>query len=77
MNKTLEAVFDGKVLRPVEPIELEPNTRVRLTIMADEPKKAAPQSFLQTARGLELDGPADWSENLDSYLYGNQADNDS
>ena len=28
----VEATFDGEVLRPDEPIELEPNTRVRVTI---------------------------------------------
>ena len=74
MTKTLKAVFDGEVLRPIEPVHLAPNTKVRLTLVIDEPA-TAPQSFLQTARGLELDGPADWSENLDTYLYG-QADND-
>ena len=30
MNRTIEAVFDGKVLHPSEPIALEPNTRVQL-----------------------------------------------
>lgn len=72
MTKTLEAVFDGKVLRPVEPISLKPNTRVRLTLEVDEPVTEGPKSFLQTAKGLELDGPADWSENLEETLYGSQ-----
>lgn len=30
------------------------------------------RSFVQTARSLKLDGPADWSENLDAYLYGDK-----
>ena len=72
MTKTLKAVFDGEVLRPVEPVSLKPNTRVRITLEVDEPTHEAPKSFLQIARGLELDGPADWSQNLDDYLYGNQ-----
>ena len=72
MIKTLEAVFDGEVLRPVEPVNLKPNTRVHLILEVDEPATKAPKSFLQTARELELDGPADWSENLDEYLYGKQ-----
>jgi predicted DNA-binding antitoxin AbrB/MazE fold protein len=69
MVKTLDAVFDGTVLRPVEPLTLEPNTRVRITIEteAEEPR---PASFLQTARSLQLEGPPDWSENIDEYLYG-------
>lgn len=73
MSQTLEAIYDGAVLRPVEPIELEPDTRVRVTIEkvddADKPRK----SFLETARSLKLEGPSDWSENLDDYLYHGKA----
>jgi hypothetical protein len=29
-------------------------------------------SFLRTARALNLDGPPDWSTNLDEYLYGTE-----
>jgi plasmid stability protein len=32
MNQTVEAVFDGTILRPETALELEPNTRVRLTV---------------------------------------------
>ena len=70
MSKTLEAIFDGEVLRPDEPIELEPNTRVRLTIESVDTSEKQPQSFLRTARSLNLEGPSDWSERLDEYLYG-------
>lgn len=70
---TLYATFDGSVLRPDEPLELPPNTRVRLTI---EPSGDAPPprrcSFLDTARGLNLAGPTDWSARLDDYLYGDR-----
>jgi hypothetical protein len=64
MNKTIKAVFDGKNLLPEEPLELAPNTRVRLTIETPSPVEA-PMSFLKTARSLRLDGPADWSANLE------------
>ena len=70
MTKTLEAVYDGEVLRPDEPIELEPNTRVKITIETAERPRAKSKSFLQTARSLKLQGPADWSARLDDYLYG-------
>jgi hypothetical protein len=30
MTKTIEAVFDGVMLRPDEPLDLPPNTRVRV-----------------------------------------------
>jgi len=69
MIKTIEAVFDGEALRPDEPLELAPNTRVRLTIEALR-SSHAPMSFLRTARSLGLDGPADWSAKLEEYLYG-------
>jgi len=69
MTKTIDAVFDGKTLRPDEPLELAPNTRVRVTIET-APPSLAPVSFLRTARGLGLDGPPDWSANLEEYLYG-------
>ena len=70
MTQTVEAVYDGAVLRPETALKLEPNTRVRLTVEVLPPAAAAPLSFLHTARSLDLHGPADWSANLDSYLYG-------
>jgi predicted DNA-binding antitoxin AbrB/MazE fold protein len=74
MSKTIEAVYDGQVLRPEGPLELQPNTRVLITI--EESTKAGPkaQSFLRTARALNLEGPPDWSTRIEEYLYGNQAD---
>ncbi len=32
MTRTLEATYDGKALIPDEPLDLKPNTRVRVTI---------------------------------------------
>jgi hypothetical protein len=72
MVKTVEAVFDGKVFRPTEQIEIAPNTRVRITIETMPPAEDETTSFLQTARSLNLDGPSDWSANLDDYLYGGE-----
>ena len=69
MTSTMEAVFDGETLRPNEPLELAPNTRVRLTIETQWPSQAT-MSFLQTARSLALDGPADGSTNFEEYLFG-------
>lgn len=70
MTQTVEAVYDGAVLRPATTLGLEPNTRVRLTVEVLPPAEPAPPSFLRTARSLDLRGPADWSANVDSYLYG-------
>lgn len=69
MSQTLDAIFDGSVFRPNEPIELEPNTRVRITIEPTPTSESEPQSFLQVARSLNLEGPRDWSSRLDDYLY--------
>jgi hypothetical protein len=70
MVTTIEATFDGSVFRPAEPIQLEPNTRVRLTVETGTPPAGAPTSFLDTAASLNLEGPPDWSANLHRYLYG-------
>ena len=69
MVKTIEALFDGRVFRPTEPIALAPNTRVRMTIQTVPPAEDKAASFLRTARALHLDGPPDWSANIDEYLY--------
>jgi len=70
MTKTLYLTFDGKVFRPEEPIELPPDTRVRATIEAADLVRREHGSFLDTARSLNLDGPPDWSSQLEEYLYG-------
>jgi predicted DNA-binding antitoxin AbrB/MazE fold protein len=74
MSKTVEAVYDGEVLRPDEPLELQPNTRVRLTIDKLSTDAHKPRSFLRTARSLNLQGPSDWSERIEEYLYEDQTD---
>ena len=70
MTQTVEAVYDGAVLRPETALGLEPNTRVRLTVEVLSPAAAPSASFLRTARALGLSGPPDWSANVDTYLYG-------
>jgi predicted DNA-binding antitoxin AbrB/MazE fold protein len=72
MVETIEAIYDGKVLRPENPLTLEPNTRVRVTVEILEPATHESASFLDTAQSLNLDGPPDWAENIDSYLYGGE-----
>jgi predicted DNA-binding antitoxin AbrB/MazE fold protein len=73
VGKIVEAVFDGTVLRLKAPLELKKGTRVRITIEAIEPESiepTKPRSFLQTAQSLQLQGPTDWSTNIQHYLYG-------
>jgi predicted DNA-binding antitoxin AbrB/MazE fold protein len=77
MSKTIEAIFDGKVLRPKDALTLEPNTRVRITIEPVEPITKGAVSFLDTALSLKLDGPNDWAVNIDTYLYGGENQHES
>ena len=70
MSQTLDATFDGQVFRPDKPLELEPNTRVRITIEPTQTPEEHSESFLRVARSLNIDGPRDWSTRLDDYLYG-------
>jgi hypothetical protein len=82
MTTTINATFDGEVFRPSQPVALEPNTAVTLTVETAAPPRATeeasvktgnPYSFFDVARSLQItDGPPDWSANIDKYLYGEQ-----
>jgi len=80
MSTVIEATFDGQVFRPTQPVPLEPNTSVKLTVEAALPpieaegvKKGKPYSFFDIARSIRIEeGPPDWSANIDKYLYGEQ-----
>ena len=70
MTQTIEATFDGTVIRPDQPLELAVNTRVRVTIEPIAEISHPRHSFLHTAREIKIKGPPDWSTRLDDYLYG-------
>ena len=70
MSQIVEAVFDGVVLHPESALDVEPNTRVRITIEPLPKPVTGRKSFLTTARSLNLAGPADWSENFEEPLHG-------
>ena len=67
---TIHATYDGDVLRPDEPLDLEDGARVRLTVGEPEPDAGEPYSFFRVLESLQFEGPPDWSENLDDYLTG-------
>jgi hypothetical protein len=69
---TIEATFDGAVFRPKGPVALAPDTLVRLTVEPVTAQTGVEASFLHTAQALKLEGPPDWSESLDDYLYGEE-----
>ena len=78
MNKRVTAVYDGQVLRPDAPLDLELDKRYIITIQPDG--KASPQEdawdILESLAG-SIEAPSDWSIEHDHYLYGTPKKNQS
>lgn len=74
MTRTIPATYDGRDIRPDEPLPLPRNTRVTVTVHANERKEVdedvGVSSFLDVALSLSVEGPLDWSARIDHYLYG-------
>ena len=69
MTKTLHVIFDGKVLRPEKPPDLEPNTHYIVTVESREaPEEKNLWEVLSNLTGT-VEGPEDWSQEHDYYLY--------
>ena len=68
MVQVIDATYDGTVIRPDKPLTLDANTRVRITVETIVEDRRPHRSFLRTAQALNLDGPADWSENFELYF---------
>lgn len=77
MTQVIEAIFNGKVFEPSSTVNLQPNTKVKITIEEESQEiKDHNYSFLKTARNLKIDAPPDFSTNIDDYLYGEKSDNE-
>ena len=79
MSKTLEAVFDGEVLRPENKSGLRPHARYRVTV--EEISRPAPQDAaeypLNTLLRLATDmGISDLAARHDEYAHGKLAGHD-
>jgi predicted DNA-binding antitoxin AbrB/MazE fold protein len=77
MTKTLRAIFDGEVLRPEEPVDLQPNTRYVVTIEREEQDKTSdqPDYPLTQLRRLAPDmGVTDLSTRHSWYAHGHIED---
>ena len=73
MTKTIVAVYDGDVFRPVDPLDLEPNVKYQVTIEPmDREQTAEVADAWHTLSKLSgtIDAPADWSSEHDHYIYG-------
>lgn len=71
MGKTICARYDGKVLLPEGPVDLEPQRRYRLRVEEELPPGAEPDPWdvIESLIGT-VPGPEDWARNHDHYLYG-------
>jgi predicted DNA-binding antitoxin AbrB/MazE fold protein len=71
MTRTVTVIYDGQVLRPQEPVDLEPNVTYRVTI-EDDPAQAAEEQYplAKFARFAIETGIPDLAEQHDHYLYG-------
>jgi hypothetical protein len=70
-SQIIEAMYDGTVLHPDSTLDVEPNTHVRITVEAIPKPATGRKPFLDTARSLNLDGLADWSENYEERVHDN------
>ena len=66
--QTIEAVYDGKVLRPKQRLEIKANTTVMITIKPINAKRISKKSALEIIEALNVDAPSDWAENIKKYL---------
>lgn len=77
MTKTLRAIFDGEVLRPEEPTDLQPNARYVVTIEREEQEEKADKDDIYPLTALlELAtdmGVADLSTRHSWYAHGRLA----
>ena len=70
LSKTFHAVFDGKVLHPEEELDLKPDIRYIITIERDERVEGDSLWDVLSKLAGTIEGPQDWSEEHDHYLYG-------
>ncbi|MEM7353380.1 MAG: hypothetical protein AAF657_21470 [Acidobacteriota bacterium] len=72
MTKTIQAFFDGEILRPTTPLDLEPDTNYQISIelpavQVDRENDAWDE--LESLAG-SIDAPSDWAKEHNHYLYG-------
>ena len=86
MAHIVTGTFDGHVMQFDEPPPFPANTRLVGTLEQEklepeyepqEPRNEVtekPTSFIEAALAMKVEGPSDWSERVDHYLYGGMAD---
>ena len=68
---TVSVIFDGEVLRPETPLDLELNARYVVTIQPQvvSNQRGSAWGVLELYAGT-IEAPADWASEHDHYLYG-------
>ncbi len=71
MSQTIVVLFDGVVLRPETPLELEPDRRYVATLVPAESGAEGENAWdvLDMLAGT-VEAPGDWAAEHDHYLYG-------
>jgi hypothetical protein len=71
MARTVTAFFDGEVLRPIEPLDLEQDREYTVTIAELESTDPYADRPLMRYADISIDtGLGDFAEQHDHYLYG-------
>jgi predicted DNA-binding antitoxin AbrB/MazE fold protein len=70
MAQTIKAVYNGRVFEPQVPVDLPAGTEVEVTVLAAAVKTGEPHAWMRLLAEAHLDGPSDWSENVDKYRFG-------
>ena len=79
MEKTINVTFDGEVFRPDETVDIPTDTKGRITVengtgklemkYAKRKPGGKPYAAFEYMRSVKLDGPSDFSANVDEYIY--------
>ena len=71
MGQTIVVTYDGDVLRPETPLDLEPAKRYVVTLVPLDDTEASPSAWdvLDALRGA-VEASPDWAAEHDHYLYG-------
>jgi hypothetical protein len=72
MSRTLEVLYDGKVLRPETAPGLKANTRYRISIQDELPETTTSESAWEVLHRLAgtVEAPENWAEEHDHYIHG-------
>jgi AF2212-like len=69
MTIKIRATYDGKSFVPKDQVNLPKGTDVTLTVEEEWEPEEGRYLFFKAARALNLEGPSDWSERYEEYLY--------